>query len=69
VDRKTARRYVNAAIEVGLDGAGGEEQLTDVLVGEVVEKVRPQRRDGRGRFGGCLRATRTRSGPGWTMRT
>lgn len=48
MDRKTVRRYVEAAEELGLDRAGGEEQLTDVLLGQVVEKVRPHRTDGRG---------------------
>ena len=48
VGRKTARRYVPAAIEVGLARAGGESQLTEELVGQVCEAVRPSRPDGRG---------------------
>ena len=48
VDRKTVRRYVNAAVEAGLNRDGGEEQLTDVLIAMVVEKVRPHRLDGHG---------------------
>ena len=48
MDRKTVRRYIDAAVELGLDRAGGEDQLTDVLVGQVVERVRPHRTDGRG---------------------
>jgi len=48
VDRKTVRRYVDAAIELGLARGGGEEQLSDELVGSVVEAVRPHRADGRG---------------------
>jgi transposase len=48
VDRKTVRRYVAAAVELGLVGDGGEEQLSDELVGSVVEAVRPHRADGRG---------------------
>ena len=58
VDRKTVRRYVEAAEELGLrrgdsggdgDGpGGGEEQLTDEFLGAVVERVRPHRTDGRG---------------------
>jgi len=48
MDRKTVRRYVDAAEELGLDRTGDEEQLTDVLVGQVVERVRPHRTDGRG---------------------
>lgn len=48
MDRKTVRRYVEAAEELGLDRAGSEEQLTDLLLGQVVEMVRPHRTDGRG---------------------
>lgn len=48
VDRKTVRRYVTAAVEVGLDRQGAEDQLTDGLVALVVEKVRPHRSDGHG---------------------
>jgi hypothetical protein len=48
VDRKTARRYISAAIELGLDRSGGEEQLTDELIGQMVERVRPHRPDGHG---------------------
>jgi len=48
VDRKTARRYVTAAVELGLVRDGGEEQLSDVFIGSVVEAVRPHRSDGHG---------------------
>ena len=48
MDRKTVRRYVDAAVGFGLDRAGGEDQLTDELLGQVVERVRPHRTDGRG---------------------
>jgi len=48
IDRKTVRRYVEAAVECGLDGQGGEDQLTDGLLALVVEKVRPHRTDGHG---------------------
>ena len=48
VDRKTVRRYVTAAVEAGLDRAGGEGQLTDEFLAVVVEKVRPHRLDGHG---------------------
>ncbi len=48
VDRKTARRYVAAALEAGLDRQGGEGQLTEELIGQVVEAVRPHRPDGHG---------------------
>jgi transposase len=48
VDRKTVRRYVEAAVAAGLVRDGGEEQLTDVLVGEVCLRVRPARPAGHG---------------------
>jgi hypothetical protein len=48
VDRKTARRYVVAAEECGLVRDGGEEQLSDVLLASVCERVRPHRHDGHG---------------------
>jgi hypothetical protein len=48
VDRKTVRRYVKAAEDLGLRRDGGEEQLSDEFLGSVVEKVRPHRNDGRG---------------------
>lgn len=48
VDRKTARRYIAAAIEAGLVRNGDESQLTDELIGQVCEAVRPVRTDGHG---------------------
>lgn len=48
MDRKTVRRYVDAAEGLGLVRDGSEEQLTDEFVGSVVEAVRPHRADGRG---------------------
>lgn len=48
VDRKTARRYVEAAVAAGLARDGGEEQLTDELLGAVVAAVRPARAGGHG---------------------
>jgi transposase len=48
VDRKTVRRYVDAAVELALERDGGEEQLTVVFIGQVVEAVRPHRSDGHG---------------------
>ena len=48
VDRKTARSYVNAALAAGLVRDGGEGQLTDELVGQVVAAVRPARPQGHG---------------------
>src|SRR6266568_5997417 len=49
VDRKTARRYVQAAAEAGLARDGGPGQLSDELVGQVAEAVRPVRPGGHGR--------------------
>src|SRR5260370_10540052 len=48
VDRKTSRRYVEAAVAAGLSGGGGAGQLTDELIGQVVSVVRPVRPDGHG---------------------
>ena len=48
VDRKTARRYVAAAVEAGLSRDGGLGQLTDELVGQVAQVVRPVRPGGHG---------------------
>jgi transposase len=49
VDRKTARRYVQAAADAGLARDGGTGQLTDELIGQVAEAVRPVRPGGHGR--------------------
>jgi transposase len=48
VDRKTARRYVQAAVDAGLARDGGLGQLTDELVGQVAQAVRPVRPGGHG---------------------
>jgi transposase len=48
VDRKTVRRYVDAAVGLGLVHDGGEDQLSEVFIGSVVEAVRPHRSDGHG---------------------
>ena len=48
VDRKTARRYIAAAVEQGVQRNGDESQLTDELIGSVCEQVRPRRPDGHG---------------------
>ncbi len=48
LDRKTVRRYVRAAAEVGVVRDGGEGQLIDEVIGSVVEVIRPHRRDGDG---------------------
>jgi len=48
VDRKTARRYVDAAQGAGLVRERGEGQLSDELIGAVVAVVRPARASGHG---------------------
>ncbi len=48
VNRKTSKRYVMAAVAAGLFREGGEKQLTDELIGQVVSVVRPVRPDGHG---------------------
>jgi hypothetical protein len=53
IERKTVRRYVEAAQEAGLVRDGGEEQLTDELLGAVGETVRPKRPPGRGQSWAC----------------
>jgi hypothetical protein len=58
VDRKTSKRYVTAAVAAGLSREGGEEQLSDELVGQVVSVVRPVRRDGHGQGWAELEARR-----------
>src|SRR5438309_1362658 len=56
VDRKTVRRYVGAAVACGLVREGGEGQLTDELLGQVCEVVRPHRPDGHGAAWATLKA-------------
>jgi hypothetical protein len=58
VDRKTARRYVEAAVAAGLIRDGGAGQLTDELVGQVAEAVRPVRPGGHGQPWDRLEASR-----------
>jgi transposase len=60
VDRKTARRYVAAAQAAGVDRDGGEDQLTDELLGVVVAAVRPSRPGGHGQAWEALAAEETR---------
>ena len=58
VDRKTSKRYVTAAVAAGLSRDGGEEQLSDELIGQVVSVVRPVRPDGHGQGWAELEARR-----------
>jgi transposase len=48
VDRKTVRRYVEAAVAAGMDVGGSVDQLSDGLIGMVCELVRPARPGGHG---------------------
>jgi hypothetical protein len=48
VDRKTVRRYVEAAEAAGVVRDGGVEQLTDAVLGVVCGVVRPARPGGHG---------------------
>ena len=48
VDRKTVRRYVEAAEASGVVRDGGVEQLSDALIGVVCGTVRPARPGGHG---------------------
>jgi transposase len=48
VDRKTARRYVEAGQAAGLVRDGGAGQLCDALIGAVIGAVRPARASGHG---------------------
>lgn len=48
VDRKTAHRYVAAALAEGLTRDGGVAQLTDEAIGAVIGAVRPARPAGHG---------------------
>lgn len=64
VDRKTVRRYVDAAIEAGVTAEGGVAQLTDEVLGRVVEIVRPHRMDGHGHAWAAL-VERRETVEGW----
>src|ERR1700712_5509130 len=48
VDRKTARRYVQAAEAAGLTRDAGQNALCDELIGAVIAAVRPTRPNGHG---------------------
>jgi len=56
VDRKTVRRYVDAAESFGADRSGGASQLTEELLAAVVQAVQPGRRPGRGESWAVLEA-------------
>jgi len=60
VDRKTVHRYVDAAVAASLDRQGGEGQLSDMLISEVVEAVRPERPGGHGAAWEACRANHDR---------
>src|SRR5680860_155100 len=60
VDRKTVRRYIDAAVAAGLVRDGGEAQLTDALIGAVIEAVRPERPAGHGAAWEACRAEHDR---------
>ncbi|MHB8508988.1 MAG: IS21 family transposase [Candidatus Dormibacteria bacterium] len=47
-DRKTVKRYLDAARTAGVRRDGGEEQLNDEVLGTIAETLRPGRRGGRG---------------------
>ena len=49
IDRKTVRRYLEAARDAGFDPAAGVGTLDDALIGAVCERVRPARPGGHGR--------------------
>jgi transposase len=48
LSRGAVRRYIAAAQTLGVDRDGGEEQLSDELIGQICELVRPTRPDGHG---------------------
>ena len=56
VNRKTVVRYIGAAVACGLIRDGDESQLTDELIAQVCEQVRPHRPDGHGEAWAILQA-------------
>lgn len=60
VDRKTARRHVDAAVAAGVVRDGGVAQLSDELIGAVAAAVRPVRRAGHGQAWEALVVEETR---------
>jgi hypothetical protein len=67
VDRKTVRRYVNAAVAAGLSREAGLDALDDELIGAVIAAVRPVRPDGHGASWEALSA-REQQIRGWVGR-
>ena len=65
VDRKTVRRYVEAAQAAGLRRDDDVEAVDDGLIGVVAEAVRPVRPDGHGAAWEQLLGSRSRSPRGW----
>jgi transposase len=59
VDRKTARRYVEAAQAAGLTRDAGQAALCDELLGAVIAAVRPARPNGHGAAWDMLTARKT----------
>ena len=57
VDRKTVRRYVEAAQSLGVTREGGDAQLSEGLLAQVVELVRPGRPTGHGGRGQAWKPT------------
>ena len=56
MDRKAARRYVEAAQAAGLSREAGVDAVGDELVGVVVDAVRPARPSGHGESWQALEA-------------
>ena len=69
VDRKTARRYVQAAQEAGLTRDCGLQALDDELIGVVVGAVRPSRPNGHGDSWEMLLTHQEQIIHGWVGRT
>ncbi|ETZ64800.1 hypothetical protein L836_0984 [Mycobacteroides abscessus MAB_110811_2726] len=65
VDRKTVRRYVEAAQAAGLHRSDGVEAVDDGLIGAVADAVRPVRRMATAQRGNSCWGLRTRSPRGW----
>ncbi|MGH2498928.1 MAG: IS21 family transposase, partial [Candidatus Limnocylindria bacterium] len=58
MDRKTVRRYVDAAVDASLDREGPEAQLSEELLGAVISEVRTGRPSGHGESWQQLEAER-----------